>query len=226
MNFPINSIRQNLQGLEDKVFGKFQERLMPIQRMTAYYKCALMAVETKFNILNEEFSLVHERNPIETIKTRIKTWDSIRKKIRRRQLPMSIESVEKNLNDIAGIRVICPFIDDIFVLTDCLIGQDDVTLIEKKDYISNPKENGYRGLHLIIGIPIFLHNEKKQLKVEVQLRTIAMDFWASLEHRLRYKKDLSGETIKRISLELKECADASAILDLKMKDIRGNIEKR
>jgi putative GTP pyrophosphokinase len=126
---------------------------------------------------------------------------------------------------VAGIRVICPFIDDIYVLTDCLVNQDDVTLLEKRDYIAHPKENGYRGIHLIITIPIYLHNEKKLMKVEIQLRTIAMDFWANLEHRLRYKKDLNEETARKISGELSECAETSAMLDLKMQNIRNNIEK-
>jgi putative GTP pyrophosphokinase len=147
-----------------------------------------MEVETKFNVLNEELSFTQERNPIEHIKTRIKKPGSVRKKLRDLQLPITIETIEKNLHDVAGIRIICQFVNDIFVLADCLLAQDDITLLEKKDYITNPKESGYRSLHLIIEIPIFLHNEKRLMKVEVQLRTIAMDFWASLEHKLRYKK--------------------------------------
>jgi putative GTP pyrophosphokinase len=218
--------KQNIQKIEDTLVKLFQKQTEPAKKLLSYYRCALMAVETKFNILNEEFSLVHERNPIETIKTRIKTPDSIRQKLRKKGLPLNFESIEKNINDIAGLRVICPFIDDIYVLTDCLANQDDVTLLEKKDYIAHPKENGYRGVHLIIEIPIYLHNEKKLMKVEIQLRTIAMDFWANLEHRLRYKKDLSGETAKKISGELTECAETSAMLDLKMQNIRNSIENK
>jgi putative GTP pyrophosphokinase len=213
-----------MQNLENKLVGKIQDSLAPAQKLIAYYKCALMEIETKFNVLNEEFSLIHERNPIETIKTRIKSWDSIRKKMQRLQLPKNIESIEKNLHDIAGIRVICPFIDDIYVLANCLTRQDDISLIEKKDYIAEPKENGYRSLHLIIELPIFLHNEKRSMKVEVQLRTIAMDFWASLEHRLRYKKDINTAIAHEIAGELTECAATSAGLDLKMQKIREKIE--
>jgi putative GTP pyrophosphokinase len=217
--------KQNIEKIEDTLVNLFQKQAEPGRKLMSYYRCALMAVETKFNILNEEFSLVHERNPIETIKTRIKTLDSIRKKLRKKGFPLNFESIEKNINDVAGIRVICPFIDDIYVLTDCLVNQDDVTLLEKRDYIAHPKENGYRGIHLIIAIPIYLHNEKKLMKVEIQLRTIAMDFWANLEHRLRYKKDLNEETARKISGELSECAETSAMLDLKMQNIRNNIEK-
>jgi putative GTP pyrophosphokinase len=216
--------KQNIQKLEDTLVKLFQKQAEPAKKLLSYYRCALMAVETKFNILNEEFSLVHERNPIETIKTRIKTPDSIRKKLRKKGLSLNFESIEKNINDIAGVRVICPFIDDIYVLTGCLVNQDDVTLLEKKDYIARPKENGYRGVHLIIEIPIYLHNEKKLMKVEIQLRTIAMDFWANLEHRLRYKKDLDGAAARKISGELTECAETSAMLDLKMQNIRNSIE--
>ena len=158
--------------------------------LMVYYKCALMEIETKFRVLNEEFSLEHDRNPIESIKTRLKSVDSIVEKMHRRNIPFSTEAIEENLFDIAGIRIVCSFREDIYFLADCLLKQDDVTLIEKKDYITNPKSNGYRSLHLIVETPIFLKNNKKMMKVEVQLRTIAMDFWASLEHKLKYKKDV------------------------------------
>ena len=152
-----------------------------------------MEVETKFKVLNEQFSIQYDRNPIETIKTRLKSMDSIAGKLRRKNLPVNIDSIEKNLNDVAGIRIICSFPEDIYMLSDCLLQQDDVTLIEKRDYIKNPKPSGYRSLHLIVEIPIFLENEKRFMRTEVQLRTIAMDFWASLEHKLRYKKNISDE---------------------------------
>jgi putative GTP pyrophosphokinase len=213
-----------VQKIENSFAELFQEKLTPALQLMTYYRCALMAVETKFKILDEEFSLSHDRNPIEHVKTRIKTPDSIRKKMRTLRIPLSIDSVERNLHDIAGIRVICQFVDDIYVLADCLLAQDDVSLVDKKDYIANPKESGYRSLHLIIEVPIFLHNEKRHMKVEVQLRTIAMDFWASLEHRLTYKKSINNERANNISNELKNCAETSVWLDLKMKDIRDNIE--
>lgn len=213
-----------VQKVEDNFARIFRRSFTPALKLMTYYRCALMAVEVKLDILKEEFSLSHDRNPIEHIKTRIKTPESIRKKMRALKIPLTVDSVEKNIHDIAGIRVICQFIDDIYILADCLLAQDDVTLVDKKDYIANPKESGYRSLHFIVEVPIYLHNEKRQMKVEIQLRTIAMDFWASLEHRLTYKKSINNEKAHIISSELKNCAETSAWLDLKMKDIRDNIE--
>ena len=143
----------------------------------------------------------------------------------RKKLPFTLEAIENNIFDIAGIRVVCSFVDDIYMLADCLLQQDDITLIERKDYIKNPKKNGYRSLHLIIEVPIFLQNEKKIMKAEVQLRTIAMEFWANLEHQLRYKKDLSPELMEQTSYQLSECARLSAVLDEQMQAIRDIIEK-
>ena len=179
--------------LSDEFMDKVQDNFAPIESLMAYYRCAIMEVETKFNVLNEQFSLQYDRNPIESIKARVKSFDSILKKVKRKQIPFSLESIEENINDIAGVRVICSFQEDIYMLADCLLQQDDVRLIERKDYIKNPKPGGYRSLHLIIEVPIFLEKEKRPMKVEVQLRTIAMDFWASLEHKLRYKKNTSGK---------------------------------
>lgn len=196
------------------------------QEMMSRYRCAIMEVETKFRVLNEQFSLQHERNPIENIKTRIKSPDSIRRKMTKKGLtPLTLSAIEDNLNDVAGIRVICSFIDDIYMLADCLTSQDDITLIECKDYIKHPKENGYRSLHLIVQVPIFLQNEKRNMKVEVQLRTIAMEFWANLEHRLRYKKDLPKAVQQATADELYQCAEASAQLDRRMQQVRYTVEK-
>ncbi|MBE6563425.1 MAG: GTP pyrophosphokinase family protein [Ruminococcaceae bacterium] len=190
----------------------------PFMRLMRYYKCAMMEIETKLNVLNEEYSLEHDRNPISSIKTRLKRLPSIVEKLERLNLPMSLETVERELCDIAGVRVICPFLDDVYTLAEAILKQDDVTLIRKKDYIKNPKGNGYRSLHLIVGIPIFLAKEKRMMKVEIQLRTIAMDCWASLEHQMRYKKDFyfSPEMEK----ELFECAEMSAVLDTRMDALR------
>ena len=174
--------------VNSNALDKIEDNMMPLKRLMAYYRCAIMEVETKFNVLNEEFSLEYDRNPIETIKTRLKSTESIIKKLVRRNFPLTVDSIEANLNDIAGVRVVCSFLEDIYLLADCLLQQDDVKLIQVKDYIKNPKPNGYRSLHLIIEIPIFLKDEKKDMRVEVQLRTIAMDFWASLDHKLSYKK--------------------------------------
>lgn len=211
--------------LEGASLADMEATYMRVQELMAYYRCAILEVETKFRVLNEQFSLQHERNPIEGIKSRLKSWDSILEKMHRKNLPLSVESIEKELFDVAGVRVVCSFIDDIYMLADCLMTQDDVTLITKKDYIQNPKQNGYRSLHLIVEVPIFLQSEKRLMKVEVQLRTIAMDFWASLEHKLRYKKDIDESVAVRAMAELSECAEMSAFLDRKMQEVRDCIEK-
>lgn len=194
----------------------------PYMELMTCYRCAMMEVETKFNVLNQELSLQYDRNPIESIKTRLKSTQSIVDKMIRRNLPMTVESVEENLTDIAGVRVICSFPSDIYMLADALLRQDDITLIRKKDYIRQPKENGYRSLHLIVETPIFLHNRKRMMKVEVQLRTISMDWWASLEHKIRYKKNIPNAF--EIERELYECAELSASLDLRMQAISEYVE--
>lgn len=196
----------------------------PYKELMAYYRCAMMEVETKFRVLNEELSLEYDRNPIETIKTRLKSVESIGDKLSGMNKPITVESIEENLKDVAGVRVICGLPSDIYTLADAFLRQDDIVLIQKKDYIANPKTNGYRSLHLIVEIPIFLHDEKKMMKVEVQLRTISMDWWASLEHKFRYKKDVVVP--EEIDLELKECAEAAAILDRKMESIQKKIPIR
>ena len=189
--------------------------------LMAYFRCAIMEIETKFNVLNEEFSLQHDRNPIADIKSRLKSVESIEEKLTRKNIPVTCEAIEKNLNDVAGIRVICTFIDDVYMLADALLSQDDITLIQKKDYIENPKPNGYRSLHLLVEVPIFLAEEKRFMRVEIQLRTIAMDFWASLEHQLNYKKNITNAEM--IQNELKHCAEVNAELDRKMSEIKKNI---
>jgi putative GTP pyrophosphokinase len=194
-----------------------------IRELMAYFRCAMMEVETKFKVLSEELSLEYDRNPIETIKTRLKTLESIEGKLQRNQLSLSAENIEKYLNDVAGVRIICGFPSDIYLLADCFLKQDDITMIRCKDYLKSPKENGYRSLHLIVEIPIFLHDEKKPMKVEVQFRTISMDWWASLEHKIRYKKDVVVS--KEIADELRECAEAAALLDKRMEKIQEKVLK-
>lgn len=200
-----------------------QKHAKPYKELMAYYRCAMMEVSAKFNVLNEELSLQYDRNPIETIKTRLKSPESIVEKLNRKGLPITVESIEENLNDVAGVRVICSYTSDIYMLSDAFIRQDDITLIQRKDYIQNPKPNGYRSLHLIVEIPIFLHDEKRMMKVEVQFRTISMDFWASLEHKIRYKKDLP--VIDEIDRELLECAELSAQLEDRMERIQKLADK-
>lgn len=214
-------IRDNL--MSDEVFDFIRANTLPFNQLMAYYRCAIMEVETKFKVLNEQFSLQYDRNPIESIKTRIKSTEGIIKKANKKKIPFTMQSIEENIRDIAGVRVICSFSEDIYMLADCLLQQDDIKLIEKKDYIKHPKESGYRSLHLIIEIPIFLQNEKRSMKVEVQLRTIAMDFWASVEHKLRYKKNIPDSEAEPLAVELSDYADQLADLDNKMEQIKKRI---
>ena len=194
------------------------------REIKTYYTCAMMEVETKFKVLDAEFSLQYDRNPIETIKTRIKSPESLAAKVLRHHISPDLASIEQNIYDMAGVRVICSFPEDVYMLADSFLSQDDIFLIQKKDYIKSPKSNGYRALHLIIEVPIFLHHTKRMMKVEVQLRTIAMDFWACLEHKLQYKKSLPTELTEEIGKELLTCAEISAKLDMEMQAIRDKIE--
>ena len=224
--------KKKSSGLESLVNRGLMEVTKPIfeniKELMAYYRCAIMEVEKKLNVLNEQFSLQYDRNPISSIKTRLKRMDSISEKLAKDDLPMTLQSMEENLNDIAGVRVICSFPEDVYMIADALLSQDDITLISKKDYIREPKTNGYRSLHLIVTVPIFLADEKRLMKVEIQLRTIAMDSWASLEHQLRYKKEF--EFTDQMADELYRCAQISAELDARMDNLRsivhGNIKDK
>ena len=186
------------------------------------YSSAILEVETKLKVLNAEFSQVYNRNPFESIKSRLKSPESIYEKLERKGYPVTLDSIRENLSDVAGLRIICSFPDDIYRLAELFIKQDDIVLVRQKDYIKNPKQNGYRSLHLILDVPIFLSNGKKYMKVEVQFRTIAMDFWASLEHKLKYKRDV-GNT-DEIVKQLKMCADSIEDLDYQMQKIRDQID--
>lgn len=192
-------------------------------RLMMKYRCAIREVRTKLEVLNEDFSIRNNRNPIESLSSRIKTPTSIVEKLHRNNWPITPKSIYDNLHDVAGIRVICSFIDDIYYIAEVLLKQDDIRLIRKKDYILNPKENGYRSLHLIVEIPIFLSDKKEYMQVEVQIRTIAMNFWASLEHKVRYKKDIPH--VETVEKRLKMCAEESARLDLEMQSINKEIEQ-
>lgn len=219
----LTKFTQQIHLNEEEILDVIEDRLLPVEQFFANYNCAIMEVETKFKVLNEQFSLKYDGNPIESIHSRIKDYDSILRKVIRKKIPRTLEAIEENINDIAGVRVVCSFVDDIYRLADCLLQQDDIVLIRRKDYIKNPKPGGYRSLHLIVAVPIFLENEKKMVKVEVQLRTIAMDFWASLEHKLRYKKNISPEMLEKLSHELLDCANVSASLDSRMQNVRNLI---
>lgn len=217
-----NKTKQSLESIVNQgIIDVAKPILENFCGIMSYYRCAMMEVETKLNVLNEEFSLQYDRDPISNIKTRLKKLDSIQKKLEKNDWPLTVESMEENLHDIAGVRVICSFTEDVYRVADALLSQDDITLIEKKDYIANPKPNGYRSLHLIVTVPIFLADEKRRMKVEIQLRTIAMDSWATLEHQLRYKKDL--EFTDDMAAELYRCAQISAELDERMDHLRSAV---
>ncbi|QIK70885.1 GTP pyrophosphokinase family protein [Erysipelothrix sp. HDW6C] len=190
--------------------------------MMLLYECAVEEISTKLKILDRELAHLTPRNPIAMIKSRVKKPQSIVDKLIRDDCPISVESVRENLNDVAGVRVICSYIDDIYTLSNMISGQDDIRVIEVKDYIQNPKENGYRSLHMIVEIPVFLSAGKYYVRVEIQIRTIAMDFWASLEHEIRYKKN--HKHIASVSDALQECAETIALTDQKMLDIRTLID--
>ncbi len=194
-------------------------------RLMMEYRSAIKEVETKLQVLNEEFSQEYNRNPFESIKSRLKSPDSIFEKLRRKGYPLTLDAIRDNLSDVAGGRGICSFPDDIYRLGGLLTKQDDIILLQAKDYIKNPKPNGYRSLHYILDVPIFLSHEKKYMNVEVQFRTIAMDFWASLEHKLRYKKTWQREDADEIVAQLKECADSIEDLDHQMQKIRDKIDR-
>ena len=228
MNININpnsELHQSIVNVPDmvQVPEMWVDQARQFQQAMMRYTCAIREVKTKLEVLNDELSVKNQRNPIEMIKSRVKKPKSIVEKLQRRGFEISLESMEKNLDDVAGIRIICSFLDDIYEVADMLIRQDDVKVIAVKDYIQNPKPNGYRGYHMIIEIPVFFSDSKKPIRVEVQIRTIAMDFWASLDHQLKYKKsfiDDNGE----ISEELKQCAEVIAGTDVKMLEIRKKIE--
>ena len=216
------ALRLRLNTDETRAWIKEQSR--PFRELMSYYRCALMEVETKFRVLNEELSLEGEANPIDAVEARLKTPESILEKMGRKGIDFSVEAIEKHIDDIAGIRVICSFESDVYLIAESLLRQTDVQLIERIDYIANPKPNGYRSLHLVIAIPIFLYDETRTMKVEVQLRTMAMDLWASLEHRLAYKKDRPAEAEELMRRNLLECADLSARIDLLMEETRSLVK--
>lgn len=216
--------RQTLRQ-QDRIIRIQAEKLKeaePFNRLMMEYRFAIMEIETRLKVLNEEFSREYKRNPFESIKSRLKSPESIYEKLERKGYPITVENIREHLTDVAGLRVICSFPDDIYRLADLVIRQDDILLLRKKDYIQNPKDNGYRSLHLILSVPIFLSNEKKYMKAEVQFRTIAMDFWASLEHKLKYKKDVNNA--EEIVAQLKVCADSIEMLDHRMQDLRNKID--
>lgn len=208
--------------VEENRHEELLEQSRPFLKLMNQYQCAIMEVETKLKVLDSEFSMEYDRNPFESIRSRLKSPVSIANKLKKKGLEVTVENIERYLFDIAGVRVICSFEEDIYKLMELLLRQNDVRLVRKKDYIGRPKPNGYRSLHLILEIPIFQAAGPKKMKVEVQFRTIAMDFWASLDHKLRYKKNISNS--EEIAEELRECAEKIAMLDHRMQEIRHRID--
>lgn len=221
---PNSELEQSIVSVPDLVHvpDLLVDQAYQFQQIMMMYTCAIREVKTKLEVLNDELSVKNQRNPIELIKSRVKKPKSILEKLQRRGLEISLDSVINHLDDVAGIRVICSFVDDIYEVADMLVRQDDITVINVKDYIKNPKPNGYRSYHMIIEIPVFFSDRKKPMRVEVQIRTIAMDFWASLDHQLKYKKEFTGS--QDIVEELKLCADVISQTDEKMLEIRRRIE--
>lgn len=209
--------RKNISGMED-----LQSNLLQWKDHLFIYKFALEEINTKLNILNGEFQFIHNHNPIEHMKSRIKSPASIVKKLQRKGLDVTIENAIEHVHDIAGVRITCSFNSDIYTLYEAISRQDDIEVVKVKDYIKEPKPNGYRSLHLIVTVPVFLANKKEKVKVEIQIRTIAMDFWASLEHKIYYKFD--KEVPEYLTLELKKAADAAHFLDVKMKEINDEVQ--
>lgn len=197
--------------------------LVGYKELMMMYNGAIKEIHTKFEVLDAEFNVRYRRNPINTIQTRLKRTSSITDKLMKKGLPCTLQNIETHIHDVAGVRVICSYIDDIYTIADAFLKQDDITLIERKDYIANPKPNGYRSLHLIVEVPVFFSEQTKPMKVEVQIRTIAMDFWASLEHQLKYKQSLPEQ--EEIVRRLKQCADVCNNTDREMLDIRRHIEQ-
>ena len=209
----VPTVKNNSLALDNDYF----QQAMKFQQIIMIYESAIKQIETKLDILNKECKVGHKRNPIETVKSRIKSPDSIAKKLAKKKLPATFDAMTEHLTDIAGVRVICPYISDIYNIRDILLKQPDITLVAEHDYIENPKESGYRSLHIVVETPVYLSKTVHNVKVEIQLRTIAMDFWASLEHELRYKNTQNvPDSVRR---ELYRVAETIAMTDKEMEEI-------
>lgn len=211
---PFSSI-----SIDEEITGTL-EGFLSLQQI---YDAGIKEIRTKLEILDDEFRVKHDHNPIHHMEYRLKSVKSILGKLEKRGLEISLESIVINLTDIAGVRVICNYVSDVYKIADLLIKQNDIKLIKKKDYIKHPKENGYRSLHLVVEVPIFLAENVQPIPVEIQIRTIAMDFWASLEHHLRYKSD--NEVPDGVRDELIDCAKTISHLDYKMQGIHEELNK-
>ena len=231
--FPLDEMSAESNNTEMMIFPQVDRAIydqrkrvagtvIDYKEMRMRYSCAIKEVRTKFDVLNSEFNVRYRRNPITSISSRLKSSSSIMNKLARKGLDFTLENVENNLYDVAGIRVVCSYVDDIYVLAQALAKQDDITVIKEKDYIKNPKPNGYRSYHMIVSVPVFFSDQTKDRAVEVQIRTIAMDFWASLEHQLKYKQDVPNQ--REIVEQLTDCAERIAAVDEQMRQVRAKIE--
>lgn len=231
--FPIDEIGAESDSTEMMMFPQVDKAIyehrkkaagtvVDYKEMRMRYSCAIKEVRTKFDVLNSEFNVRYRRNPITSISSRLKSSSSIVRKLTSKGLDFTLENVENNLYDVAGIRVVCSYVDDIYVLAQALAKQDDITVIKEKDYIRNPKPNGYRSYHMIVSVPVFFSDRTKDMAVEVQIRTIAMDFWASLEHQLKYKQEVPDQ--RKIVEQLTDCAERIAAVDEQMRQVRKQIE--
>lgn len=201
----------------------FYNREEEWRRALLLYDAALKEVNTKIEILSNEFKLLHKYNPIEHVTSRMKSMESIAKKLRHSNRELTVDNIVNYINDVAGIRIVCSFTSDIYRIASAIAKQNDVKVLKIKDYITQPKANGYMSYHMIVSIPIFLSNEVIDTKVEIQIRTIAMDFWASLEHKIYYK--FEGNAPEHIRRDLKECSDIASYLDKKMLSLNEEIKK-
>lgn len=203
---------------------KFIKNAAKFNQLMMKYRCAIREIRTKFEVLDDEFSVQYKRNPISFIKTRVKKPESIYRKLQKKGFDFTAENIQEQLHDVAGIRVVCSFIDDIYTVAGLLSAQDDITVLEIRDYIKNPKPNGYRSYHMIVEIPVFFSEGKTPIKAEIQIRTIGMDFWATLEHQIRYKKGIEGmDGYENISKELLCCAQTVIDMDSEMQNIKDMI---
>ncbi len=210
----------DLESENNEIVTYFRE-FMAVQQL---YSAAIKEIRTKFEILDDEFSVKYNYNPIHQIESRLKKPKSIIEKLKRKGFEVSLKSIRENLFDVAGIRVICNYVDDIYRIADLLTKQDDITLIRTKDYIEHPKENGYRSLHLIVSIPIFLAESTENVMAEIQIRTIAMNLWASLEHELKYKSE--DDVSEELKIRLKNNADTIAKVDMEMQSIFRELKQK
>lgn len=222
MNHSQAPLPQQAAPANHALSGEFRQMVDDFFTVQCRYQAAIREVQTKLEILDDEFQMRHRRNPIHHMHSRMKTIQSMMDKLRRKQAELSIASAVENLTDIAGIRVICSYVQDVYNVANLLTCQDDVHLVRARDYIQTPKENGYRSLHLIVEVPVYLAEGRVMVPVEVQIRTIAMDFWASLEHSLRYKA--RNGVPEAISAELKQTADDIAALDQRMQSIHDRVD--